>query len=1409
MNARAFGLVDTFAGTGFLDFEGDGGPATDAGLGASAVAVGPDGSIYIAGGQRVRRVDPDGTITTFAGSSDIFGFGGDGGPATSALLDGPADVSVGPDGSVYIADPGNFRIRRVDPDGIISTFAGNGEQGSGGDNGPATQAQFSRALLGVDAAPDGSVYIADSFNHKIRRVDPDGIITTFAGIGGSGCCLDGKPANEAGLSLPFGVSFGSDGSVYIADTGNARIRRVKPDGIIETIIDLGRGTSQPDDVAIDRNGNLYIADQRQNRIFRLEANGLLQTFAGTGSEGFSGDGGLPLNAEFKRPTHLVVTPDNTILIADTGNNRVRQIDAVSSGFSGVQLEVASLDGGGLYRFDATGRHLQTVDTLTGTVRYDFGYDSNGLLVTVTDANDNITTIDRDEDGNPSAIVAPFGQRTMLGIDTDGYLAAVTDPSSASNTFSYTVDGLLVQSTDPRGGVSNYSYDTPGRLERAEDRAEGAQDFVRTASDSGFEVDRTTSLGLTTRYRVEDRADDSQFLTVVTPDLLTRQSEILLDGSIVITMPDGTIETREFGPDPRFDMQAPVLVSRSVTLPSTLSLQTSVTREIVLGDPLDPLSLSSMSEQITVAGETSTFVTDARARTVTMTSPEGRGGQIGYDDLGRLASFTGNGFAPTTIEYTPAGSISRVTTGTGASARQISALHDSAGRLSRITDPLGVSTEYSYDDAGRWLTTTRPDGENVAFEWDDNGNLLSLTAPGRSAWRFAYDERDDLVSVTPPALPDTGPILYAMDTDGRLVTTTRPTGDILTLSYDGAGRVVSRTLSRNSQPVATFTVSYDAAGRVASETAPSGTTVTYSYDGLLTLGSEWTGPIAGKVSQSFGPDFRPQSQSVDDAFTVNYSWDRDGRMIGAGDLAITRDPVTASATATTLGVAADAFDYDVFGGVNSYEMTVGGPAPLYSVAYVRDPLGRITERTETIESSTRTFAYTYDVMGRLTDVQRDGTAIEQYSYDLNGNRTTAINNEGTITASYDVQDRLINRGSSAYSYDADGRLTAITDPGGTTSFEYDALGMLEQVLLPDGRTIAYLSDSQGRRIGKTIDGTLVQGFLYGGLHRLVAEVDGTTGTLLSRFVYASGLTPVWMMKGGKQYRLLTDAVGSVRLVVDAATGAIAQRLDYDAFGNVILDTSPGFQPFGFAAGLRDADTGLVRFGLRDYDPTAGRFTTRDPILFGSGQTNFYVYAGNDPINGADPLGLDDTDVWTTRAAGAVVGVVEGVMGVLSVIGFDQSISSGFEGAATLLDLFGVVNYNGDNVGISLELAGLQDEVDRSSWDFLGGEACGLLASSFFGGGAAAAGEKALASTAARASSHFVENAAAKAPASFARQGGPKVLSRTEANKGIQAIIESELKPASQEAQSVGLQLIKSPGSAGNIKRTVRGPKSGSL
>ena len=281
-------------------------------------------------------------IATVAGTGERA-FSADGRQATASPLVRPLALAIGRAGEIYIAE-GN-RIREVKKDGRITTFAGTGTAGSSGDGAPAAQAQLNTPQgLAVDSL--GNVYIADTLNHRVRRVDADGTITTVAGTGEAGYAGDGRPGREARLNLPTGLAIGFSDAVFIADTGNNVIRQLGQDGAIRTVAGAGeagyRGEGpalsallhSPGGLAFDSEGNLYIADTLNQRVRRMDVNGQIATVAGSGSSGYAGDGRSAIYAELNMASNpldgigqgLAVDSRGDVFIADALNHRVRRLD---------------------------------------------------------------------------------------------------------------------------------------------------------------------------------------------------------------------------------------------------------------------------------------------------------------------------------------------------------------------------------------------------------------------------------------------------------------------------------------------------------------------------------------------------------------------------------------------------------------------------------------------------------------------------------------------------------------------------------------------------------------------------------------------------------------------------------------------------------------------------------------------------------------------------------------------------------------------------------------------------------------------------------------------------------------------------------------------------------------------------
>lgn len=420
----ATGIISTFAGNGAAVFSGSGGLATETGISfPQSVALDIFGNLYITAGNRVLEVTAaTGIVNNIAGTSG-FGYSGDGGPASQAVLSAPSGIALDSSGNVYIADTGNNVVRRITAsNGLIGTMVGNGTAGYSGDGGQATTAQLDEPF-GVAADATGNLYISDTYNSVIRKVvASSGVISTLAGtynpmsagfgqgdngpatsatlLQPSGLALDssgnlylaetlasrirkvsaatgvistiaggfiatpggfpegytgdGGSATMAQLNEPRGVAVDSSGNVYIADTQNSAIRRVDTSGIITTVINTQ--LNKPTSVAVDSAGNLYIADQGDNVIRRLPPGGnTLSTVAGTGTAGYAGDNGPAAGAQLNQPASVALASNGDLYFADTGNNVIRKVTATT----GV---ISTVAGTGAYAFGgdqgpATGAQL--------------------------------------------------------------------------------------------------------------------------------------------------------------------------------------------------------------------------------------------------------------------------------------------------------------------------------------------------------------------------------------------------------------------------------------------------------------------------------------------------------------------------------------------------------------------------------------------------------------------------------------------------------------------------------------------------------------------------------------------------------------------------------------------------------------------------------------------------------------------------------------------------------------------------------------------------------------------------------------------------------------------------------------------------------------------------------------------
>jgi len=1218
-------IINTIAGTGHVQgCPPDEGSVTKTHIRPSFdMEIDQFGNIFIFNVRSIHKIDTYGIISRVAGDcAKNWGYSGDGGPALKAQFNREIDGIVADMlGNLYVSDKYNYRIRKIDINGIVTTIAGNGSKGFSGDNGLATKAKINKPS-GIAVDKNSNLYFADTENHRIRKVDPNGIITTIAGTGSRGYSGDGGMARKAKLNYPTGLSLDAKNNLYLIDSINCRIRKIDKKGIIITVAgngilgfsgDGGLATKaklnrNAQDITLNASGNLYISDTLNNRIRKVDTSGIITTVAGNGAQGFGGDGGPATSAKLFSPSGVVVDERGDLYIADTYNYRIRKIARPSSfNFFTSVGDIPFTEGNSLgHIMSSAGRHKKTIDLNTGVALYYYSYDSNKNLEAITDQFNNQITIERNYSGVPTAIISPDGLRTELYINANNHLTRITYPDNSYYYFEYTPDGLMTAEVEPNGNRFKHVFNNAGKLTDTMDEESGHYAYEKTAYASGnIKNTVTTGEGNVTSYVDRTYVSGAYKSTITDPTgAQTIFNKSLNDLLVTKSLPCGTQLRFDYGIDPEYSLKYVTKLTETTPSGKKKTTQFRKTYQDTNSNKVPDI----ITETVTVNGKVTTIKDNTNYSKIIITSPLGRKVNSYYDpDTLVTERVNIPGLFDTNYGYDAKGRLISINTNT----RQSDFTYNSQGFLDSITDPENNTTNYTHDPLSRVTGINRPDGSSIGFTYDQNGNMTVLTNPATIDHIFSHNRVNKNSSYQTPI---SGTYSYVYDKDRRLIQTNFPSGYSINNIYD------KTRLMQIQTPEVTIDFTYLCGTKV--ESISNGTdTIAYGYDGSLVTSETLTGNLNQTLGYTYNNDFNLTSFTYAGSM-ANYNYDNDGLLTSADGYTITRNAqngLPESVSGSALNIVRS---FNGYGEVEAQRFNISSQDAT-SWDLIRDNNGRITQKTETVGGATSTFDYTYDETGRLLTVTKNGTLVEQYQYDLKGTRNYEMNSLRGISGrsfTYSDEDHLFTVGSVSYNYDVDGFLASKTDGTNVTQYNYSTRGELLGVALPDTTQIEYLHDPLGRRIAKKINGAIVEKYLWQGLTRLLAVYDGSHN-LIMRFQYADARMPFAMTKESVTYYLTYDQVGSLRVVANSVSNVI-KRIDYDSFGNIINDTNPSFTvPFGFAGGLHDRDAGLVRFGYRDYDPDIGRWTAKDPIGFAGGDTDLYGYVLNDPINFIDPNGLE--------------------------------------------------------------------------------------------------------------------------------------------------------------------------------------------
>ncbi len=887
----------------------------------------------------------------------------------------------------------------------------------------------------------------------------------------------------------------------------------------------------------------------------------------------------------------------------------------------VTKETNALGNARIYTYDANNNRTSETDPLNHTTSYT--YNSRNQVLTVKDANNHTTTNVYDNTGNLLSTTDAAGKQTTYTYFSNGLRQSMTDPTGAFTQYQYDASGNLIQQTDALNNVTAYTYDNNGN-KKTETKTRTTPQGTETLLTS-YQYDALNRLVQTTypdssTTQIQYNAIGKQSVTI---DQLGRQTSYAYDlmGRLLsTTYPDSTSESSTYDADGRrvsstdrnnrttnyrYDPVGRLLETdypdggASKTQYDPIGEVTSVTDPNLNTTQYQYDAAGRRIQVIDALNHTTAFAYDAVGNQTQVTDANLHVIQYQYDALNRRTLVT---YPDNTTDQTAYDAVGRTASKTDQANLATQYQYDRVGRLTQVTDALNQVTAYAYDEVGDRISQTDANGHVTKFEYDKLGRRTKRTLPAGQSESMTYDAA------------------------GNLKTKIDFNGKTTTYSYDALNRLTSKTPDSSlSQPVVSF--AYTNSGQRQSMVDASGTT-SYSYDLRDRLLQKVTPEGTLSYTYDLGGDLLSIRSSNTSGTSVNYGYDqlnristtRDNRLV-SGTTTYGYDPVGNLQNYAYPNGVQSAYQYDALNRLKTLAISQGATA-LASYAYQLGPAGN---RTQVSELGGRTVSYQYDNLYRLTQETIAGAANPAvdgtigYQYDKIGNRnqrTSTVAGVPSANYSYDADDRL-----TSDTYDANGNTMA----SGSNTYAYDFENHLTG---QNSGAVSIVYDGDGNRVAKTAGGVtityLVDDRNLTGYAQVLEEISG--GAVLRVYTYGLNRISESQASGTSFYGY--DGHANVRMLTDA-TGAVTDRYDYDAFGNIL--SQPGTTPnvYLYSGEQSDLNLGFYYLRTRYYNQATARFQTADNfegLHQDPRSLHKYTYGHNNPINQADPSGqitLEDT------------------------------------------------------------------------------------------------------------------------------------------------------------------------------------------